>query len=49
VGQIRRPQKKAEQAELKIRIAIFNEKAVATIFSKGATDAEENRKRKPDP
>jgi hypothetical protein len=44
-----RPQKKAKQAELKIRIVVFNEKAVATIFSKGAADAEENRKRKPDP
>lgn len=35
------------QAELKIRIAIFNEKAVAAVFSTGATDAKENRKRKP--
>lgn len=34
------------QAELKIRIAVFNEKAVAAVFCEGATDEEENRKRK---
>ena len=48
-SQIRATVEKSEAGRIENRIAIFNEKAVAMIFSKGATDAEENRKRKPDP